>query len=62
MKYTVLKAGDWVTIDKHGQKLGCCGCGLVHRFQIRVKGPRVQWRLFHEKRATAALRREREKR
>lgn len=70
-RYNEPEEGEWVQPIPEGYKLQCCDCGLVHRLDFRVSaygiagvGPeyRVQFRVFRDNRATAAVRRERRKR
>ena len=43
--------GQWVT-PEDTFFLGCCDCGLVHRFQFIIKNGDVQFRVFHATRIT----------
>lgn len=54
--YDKPEAGEWVRPIKHGYKLACCDCGLVHimDFKTTHKGQRVQFRVWRDERATAA--------
>ncbi len=54
--------GEWHQPPMRGYKVGCCHCLLVHRFDFRIRGKRVQMRAFRDERSTAALRREAKKR
>lgn len=62
MKYLKPEAGEWVQPVRRGYKLSCCDCGLVHRMGFRVVKGKPQFRAFLDKRATAAMRREKAKR
>ena len=57
MKYDEPEAGEWVQPIRRGYKMCCCDCGLVHKMDFRVKNRRVQFRVFRDNRATAAIRR-----
>ncbi|MDQ6892169.1 MAG: hypothetical protein M3167_06130 [Acidobacteriota bacterium] len=61
-KYDRPKSGEWVRPFHRGYKFRCCDCGLVHRMDFRARGGAVEFRVFLDKRATAASRRERRKR
>jgi len=66
--YDQPEAGEWVQPVRHGYKMACCGCGLVHRLDFRalrvgrLRRVVIQFRVFLDRRATAAMRRERRKR
>lgn len=53
---------DWVRPVERGYKLSCCDCGLVHTMDFRVDEDRAEFRVARNARATAAIRRERQKR
>ncbi len=60
VKYDEPEAGEWVRPIRKGYKLSCCGCGLVHKVDFRLVGNKrkfIQFRMFHDNRATAAIRR-----
>lgn len=57
MRYEKPKAGEWVQPIRKGYKLACCDCGLVHRMDFRTYAKRVQFRVYRDNRATAAIRR-----
>lgn len=57
MKYDKPEAGEWVQPIRKGYKMACCDCGLVHVLDFRVHRGRVQFRVFRNNRATAAIRR-----
>lgn len=42
------KEGVWQTPDERGYLLTCCDCGLVHRFDFRVKDGRAQMRGYRD--------------
>ena len=58
-KYDQPEAGEWVRPIRRGYKLACCDCGLVHKMDFRIVKGRVQFRVFRDNRATAAIRRKR---
>lgn len=57
MRYDEPEAGEWVQPIRRGYKLRCCDCGLVHKMDFRISRGRVQFRVFRDNRATAAIRR-----
>lgn len=57
MRYDEPEAGEWVQPIRRGYKLRCCDCGLVHRMDFRISRKRIQFRVFRDNRATAAIRR-----
>ena len=64
--YPQVKVGEWVTPKRKFYKAACCDCGLVHRVELRLVttpngGKQIQWRMFRDNRATAAVRREMKK-
>ena len=64
MKYERPGDGEWVEPIRKGAcyKLACCDCGLVHSLEFRIIGKVrqiVQFRMFRDYRATAAMRRKR---
>lgn len=65
-KYDKPKAGDWIEPRRRkGYKLACCDCGLVHVVNFRIVNPKwkkIQFQVFRDNRATAAMRREDKKR
>jgi hypothetical protein len=67
VKYDEPSAGEWITPIRHNYKLACCTCGRVHRLDFRIiqvgtNRRQIQFRVFDDKRATAAVRREMRKR
>lgn len=66
-RYKKVKAGHWEQPIRHGYKMVCCDCGLVHNMDFRVQGGRAQFRAWRangltareRKRMAAALRRKR---
>lgn len=57
MKYPVLKDGEWVQPSRCGFRDACCDCGLVHRMNFRVRDGHIEFQVFRDGRATAAMRR-----
>ena len=55
--YKEEKAGEWIQPDQNGHRIACCDCGLVHAFDFRIKGKRVEFRVFNDNRATGQVRR-----
>jgi hypothetical protein len=58
MRYERPDAGEWIQPIRAGYKLACCDCGLVHKVDFRIFRRRIQFRVFRDNRATAAMRRE----
>lgn len=56
-KYAPYIDGQWLTMKQGFYDLACCDCGLVHRFEFRVRAGKVQWRAFRDNRQTANHRR-----
>ncbi len=56
MKIDRTKSGEWIQPARRGFELGCCDCGLVHRFNFRLVGRHIQIQGFRDNQATAALR------
>jgi hypothetical protein len=63
MKYEPAQSGEWIYPERRDFMLSCCDCGLVHRFDFKLKrsGKRhkILFRAFRDNRATAQLRRHR---
>ena len=57
MKYPQITEGEWVTPKHRGFKLGCCDCGLIHIYHFRIRDGAIQFRVYIDERATAAMRR-----
>ena len=57
MKYEDLAEGKWVTPFRNSYKASCCDCGLVHRFDLRVRKGKIQYRAYRDNRATGQIRR-----
>lgn len=59
--YETVRDSRWRTPVRKGYKLGCCDCGLIHRIDFRLVGPRhfrqIQLRYFRDERATGQRRR-----
>jgi hypothetical protein len=55
-KYGDLPEGQWERPPKN-YKLACCDCGLVHKMDFRVVDGKVEFRVYRDERATAAIRR-----
>jgi len=53
---------QWVFPKRNGYRLSCCDCGLTHRVDFRVRNRHIEVRFNHDRRATAAIRREQRKR
>ncbi len=56
----VLTDGEWVQPSRRF-RFTCCDCVLVHAVRLRVQARHIQFRVFQDKRATAARRRRRVK-
>ena len=48
--------GEWVEPLK-GYKMACCDCGLIHKFDFRIRKGKVQFSATRDNRATAQRRR-----
>lgn len=57
MKYKQAWEDEWVQPKRHGYRMRCCDCKLVHIVDFRIKNGRVQFRPMRDNRATAASRR-----
>jgi hypothetical protein len=57
MRYPRARDGDWIQPRRHGYRLMCCDCGLVHVVNFRLKAGRIQFQAFRHPGATAASRR-----
>ena len=57
MRYDRPEAGEWVMPIRRGYKMACCDCGLVHKLDFRVRKGKIEFRVFRDNRATAAMRR-----
>lgn len=64
-RYDDVEAGEWVQPIRHGYKIACCDCGLVHLMDFRVMSSRTgklvadaraQFRAFRGVRETAGMR------
>jgi len=47
----------WEWPIQSGYRLACCGCGLVHNVNFRVKNDETQLQFQINRKATAAMRR-----
>ena len=61
--YKILREGEWAPISSI---FACCDCGLVHRYEYKIVGRDgndilIEYRMFRDKRRTAAIRRGRKK-
>lgn len=57
VKYRTTKDDSWRSIRRRDFRIACCGCGLVHRYNYRIKDRHLQRQCFIDQRATAAIRR-----
>lgn len=55
-KYPKVKNWTWLQIAREF-RMGCCDCGLVHVFQFRIRGRKIQLRAKRDNRATGQVRR-----
>jgi hypothetical protein len=55
--YEQVYDGEWFAVTRRGHKSQCCSCGLVHRYDYRVRDSAIELRATVDKRATAAVRR-----
>jgi hypothetical protein len=58
-KYPQVEPGQWLTPIRKGYGIQCCDCGLVHKFDFRVRGGRIELRAWRDNRATGQVRRHR---
>ncbi len=56
-KYDDEVPGRWIQPIRHGYRMACCDCGLVHIIDFRVRKRHVQLRVFRDNRATGQIRR-----
>lgn len=56
-KYEQVFDGEWFAPARRGHKNQCCSCGLVHRYDYRIKNGVLEIRVVTDRRATAAVRR-----
>ena len=56
-EFAELESGEWEKPIQRGYLLGCCDCGLVHRFDFRVRDGMVEFKVRHAKTATQTQRR-----
>lgn len=56
MKYYVQQDGEWFQ-PCGNYRMACCDCGLVHRFQFRIRDGKIQFRAWRDARSTAQKRR-----
>lgn len=67
VKYETVLDGEWVQPIRHGYRMKCCDCGLVHRVDYRIvkyaggRRAKMQFRAWRDDRATALTRRGRKK-
>ena len=57
MKYHQATDGVWEQPTRHGYKLRCCDCGLVHKLDFRIYHGKIQFRAYRDNRATSQIRR-----
>lgn len=58
VKYRQGKVGDKYIIPFEGVRMvGCCDCGLVHKYVYSVENKKIVQRVYRDNRATAGLRR-----
>ncbi len=59
-KYPQAQDGEWIQPVRHGYKIECCDCGLVHAINFRIKNKHIQYQAFRDNRATGQVRRHKE--
>lgn len=52
-EFVTVVSGEWIQPVRHGYRMKCCDCGLIHRFDFRIvkrkgKKRRIQFRAFRE--------------
>lgn len=55
--YPKVKAERWYSPRLRDYRLCCCGCGLVHSIDFRVRAGRPELKFALARRSTAAVRR-----
>lgn len=50
-------SGEWVKPTMSHYFLGCCDCGLIHRFDFRIRRRKVEFRAFRDGANTGRARR-----
>lgn len=64
-RYPEVKDGEWVYPVRHGYKMKCCDCGLVHVLNFKLvkrgRGHIILISGHRDERSTAAGRREKKK-
>ena len=56
-RYTQVYDGEWFRPVMRGFKDACCDCSLVHTVNFRIVNGHVEFQVFRDARATAAIRR-----
>jgi hypothetical protein len=57
-EYKPVDYGDAVEFSKRDEFwIGCCDCGLVHRYKVKIVGNKVQLIMWRDNRATGQRRR-----
>ena len=56
MKYHYAQDGEWVRPVRRGYRRVCCDCGLVHRYNYRVRKRVLEVQAFRDSRATGQIR------
>lgn len=51
-RYTDTAEGEWFEVPRHW-KLGCCGCGLVHTVETKIRKGKLLMRAWIDRRATS---------
>lgn len=60
--YELAVDGEWLRFARKGHRIACCDCGLVHVVEFAVVDGKVDVRFSRDNRATAAMRRGKNKR
>lgn len=56
LRYEQAFDGAWMAVVRRAFRLQCCDCGLVHRFDFRLKDGAIELRAIRDGRATGGAR------
>lgn len=55
-RYKQAHEGEWEQPNMKSYRMMCCDCGLVHRFEFRIVGRKIQMRAWRDNERTARAR------